>query len=73
MMEGDEGGRDGECGYLYYSLDPFDDALFASTPNKEYPFEEHATYRHSYLDISTSASPSNNSALPTKSPHRYCQ
>lgn len=71
-MEDDEGGRDGECRYLYCSLDPFDDALFASAPDKGCSFEEHAAHCHSYLDLSTSASSSNNSALPTKSPHQYC-
>jgi hypothetical protein len=71
-MEDDEGGRDGECRYLYYFLDPFDDALFASAPDKDFSFEEHAAHCHSCLDLSTSASSSNISGLPTKSPHRYC-
>lgn len=71
-MEDNEGGRDGECRYLYYSLDPFDNALFAFAPDKRCSFEEHAAYYHSYLDLSTSASSSNNSALPTKSPSQYC-
>jgi hypothetical protein len=45
-----------------------EDALFASAPDKECYFEEHATHCHSDLDISTSATSSNNSAYQVAPP-----